>query len=415
MYTRTRYREGEIMTDPGINLQPHLGRVHNNYKPENSAYGLQLAKVLKVHHKHGTADVRVVRSNDVISSSEENQGKFAARMLTSSAHYDNNQGMPSGTYEPILEGQLVVIGFLDGFKNQPVILGSFHNTFEEHTNVLPYHYPIDPTESGEQRREYSKYLKIFPAQGYHRVDGLGGVEISHPSKSFLKIDTDHEDVVSDGHNTYGHEDLSEKNPNTNLTYCGYEDTTASPARILFVHTVDGYTPEGKELDKWTKIFVDKDGTLRITRDNNDDRLSYIQMDAKGNMLLRRQNDSPEHHSGSKYTEIALEEDGTCRLERNTGTDQSSITITPAGDINGKSNNYKDTNCSGDDLYTMNQQGDAWMKRSLQFEGGSLPAPSEQYRGQIIFVRGETQDNMYLCRRVPTDEDPFYKYEWSPLA
>src|SRR6185312_3211035 len=128
--------------NPNINLQPFLGRYRENYKPQNEMGGyLTLAKVIKIHHKNSTVDLQIVKTNDSISSNESNEGRFGARILTASAHFNRETLASSGVIEPMQEGQLVILAFLDGFKNELIVLGSLHDIWEVHNNILTKQYP----------------------------------------------------------------------------------------------------------------------------------------------------------------------------------------------------------------------------------------------------------------------------------
>lgn len=293
----------------GMNLQPHLGRFQNNYKPSESMGGyLALAKVVEVYHKNNTADVMIVRSNNALTSNSENQGRYAARIGVATAHHDKSLMSSSGVVEPIQKGQLVILAFLDGQKTQPVILTSFHDIDTSESNVLTTTYPLT-SNSIEDIDEALKFLRVLPSQFYVRFGGIGGLEVSHPSKSFLKIDA--LDGLSDGHKAYDHSDLVEKDPATGLTRSGRTEEASLPVNMLYVHRssfVDADTT-------WTKFFLDSSGAYRQTRDNNDGTLTYQEVLEDGSMVIRRQLDSSEHGEGQDYLEISITAEGDCIVTR----------------------------------------------------------------------------------------------------
>lgn len=314
---------------PDVVTQPHLGRLENNYKPHDNLIGyLSLAKVIKVHHKHNTVDVEIIKSRDMISSNASNEGKFGARVLVSTAHFDSQKLTSSGVIEPIQEGQLVVLAFLDGLKKQPIILGSFHDTWDFTHNILPDVYPVNPLNSLEEFREAFKYLRVFPSQLYHKVDGIGAVEWSHPSKTFLKIDPDLNGKISDAHNGYDHSNLTEKDPFTYETRSGNSEETLFPVKMLFTHR----TYFVDEETKWTKFFLDSTGLFRITRDNNDSKLTYWEISNDGRYLIRRQNDSENHGEGENYTEIQIGTDGTYKVLQKKTDSEAKINVDSTGAI-----------------------------------------------------------------------------------
>lgn len=331
----------------GVVLQPHLGRVFDNYKPTSDMFGvLTLAKVIKVHHKSNTVDIQFIKRKGALTSDSGNEGKQGVRVLTQSAHYEQNSMSPSGVVEPMLLGQIVVVSFLDGDKNKPIILGSIHNTTSSGKNILTKDYPLHPADTLKKLQEANKYLKVFPSQFYTKVDGVGGVEVSHPSRAFLKIDA-HDEELDDGYLAYEHEDLTETNPVTGATIGARLSETQPSAKILFSHVsaVDDGTRERTEdeeeyvglvqltRDTWTKIFISEEGLLRFTRDNNDDKVSYVEFDPKGRIKIRRQQDDSVQGFGYNNSELVLGEDGEISLIRNTENQKTEITITKEEEIN----------------------------------------------------------------------------------
>lgn len=314
--------------EPDIRLQPHLGRVQDNYKPHLDMNTLSLAKVTKVHHKHGTVDLQLIKSNTSISSDESSEGKYSARVLTTSAHYDPVLASSSGNMEPMQEGQLVLLAFMDGLKSQPIILGSFHQTWETEHNVLPEYYPLEPNDSMSDKRESLKSLNVHPSQFYKRVDGIGSMEMSHPSKTFLQIDPDLHGEINDTHKGYDHIHLNEKDPYTAKTRSGRTEETSLPVNVLFLHR----SHFDDEVTTWTKFFIDSSGMLRLTRDNNDGTLSFLELSDDGAISIRRQNDSAIHGEGENSSELGLAQDGTISLSRVVDGKNSMISIDGEGDI-----------------------------------------------------------------------------------
>lgn len=326
---------------PKIVMQPHLGRhMKMNDKPsENMGGKLTIAKVIGVHHKKGTVDLQVIRSNDVIRSDENNEGKFGARISVSSAHFDTTLMTSSGVVEPILEGQLVILAFLDDRQNEPIILGSFHNTWEIGNSILTQKYPLRPERDIDHLREAHKYLRVSPSQFYHKIDGIGAVEMSHPSRSFMIIDPDFDDLIGDGHNQFDHNGLSEKDPYTGKVRSARTEEAVRPVKMLYVHR-SAFTDD---TTTWTKFFIDSTGATRFTRDTNDGTLSYMSVDENGSMKMRRQLDSNKHDEGHKATEIVLDDSGNIRINHHSG---GYITIDENGIFNFQSVSSINMNAPG---------------------------------------------------------------------
>ncbi len=312
---------------PNIVLQPHLGRVRDIYKPEENIGGyLALGKILKVHHKNGTADIELVRTGDVISSEGVNEGRFGARLSASFSHFNENSRTSSGSSVPIQEGQLVVLAFLDGLKGQPVIISTLPNTWENTNNILPNQYPLKPDTDRGDYREALKMLTVHPSQFYTKVDGDANIEVSHPSGTFFAMGGD--PSVTDAHKGFSQADLTENDPIRGTTRAAVNAATTVPVRFLFCH--QSYKGDYGSDKAFTKMFVDQLGSLRVSRDNADDKLSYLEMGRDGKFLLRRQNDSPTHASGSDHTDMSIGTQGEVQISQVKAGKHTDVSISPTG-------------------------------------------------------------------------------------
>jgi len=306
------------MAGEDIVVQSSLGRVGQNYKNTKDMKGKNyLAKVTKVHHKSNTIEVVLIKSMSKLTSAIENEGNLGVRMMVPSGHFDAIKQTSSGVVEPMQVDQLVVIGFLDNTGTSPVMLGCFHDTTYYKNNILTEKYPLDIDNNFEDLREGLKYLRVTPSQMYHRIDGIGGIEVSLPSTTFLKIDIDTEDVITDEHSGFDHEDLKEKDPYRQYTTRkGVTEEAQLPVSMLFVHRSSFY----KEFTTWTKMFLNREGTLRLSRDNNDDTLTFWELGEEGGFTHRRQLDS-SYLPGSNiddsknYGELRIDKDANYHLER----------------------------------------------------------------------------------------------------
>lgn len=320
-------------TTPPIVTQPFLGGIHETKKFDDVMGYLALAKVTSVHHKYNTVDVQVIKTKEVITSIPSNEGKLGARVCVPSAHFNARNNTFSGVVEPMQEGQLVILAFLDGTRTQPIILGSLHDTWTMDNNILPTRYPLTPMTSEVDYEEALKYLRVFPSQSYIKVNGVGGVEYSHPSTSFMKIDSGAElpesAPMGDGREDFDHDDLSETDPyNGGKTLSGNSEHELLPVHMLFTHR----SHYERELSKWLKFYISNLGMFRITRDNNEDNLSYIEISEDGDVTQRIQLDSHTHDSGDDFLESKSTMEGRWKTTRKCGQSIVSVEITPEGDI-----------------------------------------------------------------------------------
>lgn len=340
------------MAGEDIVLQSSLGRTNTNYKNTTNMSGkLYLCKVTKVHHKSNTVDVEIVKSRSKLTSSEQNEGNLGVRITVSTAHFDALRQTVSGVVEPYQKDQLVLVGFVDNNGTSPVILGSFHDTYTLDATKTIYpnrpltqKYPLDIENDLDDKREGLKYLRVTPSQLYHKIDGIGGVEVSLPSTSFLKVDIDDRDVISDVHGGFDHRDLSEKDPYRFMqTRKGVEEETQFPVNMLFVHRSSFYD----ENTTWTKFFLNREGLFRFSRDNNDETLTFVEVDKQGKLRIQRQMDSSmlpntggsDELEAKDYVYFEISEDGECVLRRK--DEKQEITVESLLDLKKIENRYKD--------------------------------------------------------------------------
>lgn len=314
-----------------LRLQSSLGKVYQDSHQDMFMNGyLTVAKVLKVHHKSNTADVVVVNTKDTITSSHDNEGRFSARIVTSMSGYDNNRKKSWGAVEPIMVGTLVLLGFLDNMKSRPIILGKFHEP-DSSANISTLDYPLNPEKPGYQRREALKSLHVYPSQAYRKLDGEGNIEFSHPSKSFLAMyntSADSQDYLNDSHRGFDHEHLSETDPQTGEPLETDFEEAKTPLKSLFVHR----SSFDNEVTTWTKFFLKEDGTFRITRDNNDEKLTFMEIAKNGTWKIRRNVDTSDHEGSKNYGEVVVEGDGSAYFQRIINDKSSVIGLDGNGNI-----------------------------------------------------------------------------------
>lgn len=323
--------------DNDVRMQGNLGNVKSVTRKDIGMNGmLALAKIIKVYHKNNTVDVKLIRDNNLIRSSDKNEGRFACRVLCSNAGFDKDNQVSWGVVEPLAEGQLVVVAFLDGYKSEPVIISSMHYV-DSTNNILTSKFPLEPYIYTYDFKENRKYLRVFPLQDYFRLDGYGDLEFVLHSKSFLTWTR----CVSDKSTKLGgtdFEDLSEKNKQTGKTLCipkdynikymgnnvGQAGDYVFPKDFLLVFR-DNFDDA---LTTWTKIYANmsdpqQKGLIRVTREPNDGTLSYIEISRAGQIKLRRQLDSIEFNGGEQYAEITIGFNGAIVVKRGQSTLQIS--------------------------------------------------------------------------------------------
>ena len=281
-------------------LQSSLGRVANNSTKKDRSWNngyLAFGKILKIHYKRNTADVKLLKMSDTLMSEVEQEGKHACRIAVQSAGVDKEFKEPYGEIIPLQKGMIVLVAFLKNTKEKPVIIRAFHDISEDdgainYENILPSQ-EIPETNIAEMFR----YTNISRVQDVYTVDGVGNHEFSLHSKSLF--------VAKDGsfdEETFDYEDLSTKNKKTNKTVY-IPERKSFPLKFLACFR-DNYT-DGET--NWLRMIVDAAKTsFRLAKQQQKlDMLTSIEIAEDGTFKLRRQCDTMTFDSGSDYVEIKI--------------------------------------------------------------------------------------------------------------
>lgn len=340
------------MFDQGIEaarLQSSLGGkkfIERNDRKMNGY--LAVAKVIEVYPEYNTVDVQIVNTMETVSGSSVNGGRFSCKVAASNAHYDGYTGTAWGTVEPIFKDDLVILAFLEGMKDQPVILKSIHR-MDPYENILPSG-PSSPggTVTNPSAAEHLKFLKVFPGQNYVKVDGAGNLELTMTDLSFLKVGQSLDD--SDDGTEY--QDLSEKGFDGNtLQMVVTTDTGVVNSELgikevckpqinfqgaknldyLWVHSSEVTQGELK-FRRFTKFFLEKLGGIRISRNNKDGKISFVTLSNTGAMTVNRSLDTVEFAGSDNYSAASLSEAGDLSVSRKNGSRETKFVITETGDF-----------------------------------------------------------------------------------
>lgn len=260
-------------------FQSNLGDRANNRNESQRTWNqgfLALGRILKIHHKSNTADVKLYGTGDSITSMETKEGVHACRIGVNVAGTDSYYHLPYGEIRPLEEGMTVLVGFLRNNKKQPVIINAFHdiseNVGETNTgNILPTVYPL------ESERDIYRYLKITRLQDVFTMDGEGNIEASVHGKSFLTLTS-----ASINTDTFGYEDLSTKNKTTGNTV-GLPENASPEQKLLGVIQDYAEKTQSRIMIRpgrssvhvladgvnVASIYVDKSGEVRISAKHAD--------------------------------------------------------------------------------------------------------------------------------------------------
>lgn len=257
-----------------IREQAALGRVQTEKRTDQNMGGMLLyGEVIRVYPENHTADVKILNNQyGSLISANFNNGKYACRILESYAGFDSQGKLAYGKITPIQSGNYVLIGFINNYKSQPVILGCFHS--------------INDTKNVLTNNQYRSVV-VSMLQDYMMTDKDGGFELVHHTGAFL-IGTQ--------------EEINEKMSHENMELVS-EGTVRKADYSKPINVLASIRNASKG---FTKIFINGVKSIfRISRSTNGTNGTFFELDEEGNFRIKLQQDSAELDSGNNYTEFKL--------------------------------------------------------------------------------------------------------------
>lgn len=300
-----RVTQSYSTTNLPMRFQSQLGKeFRRRYKEENNLIRLTLARVVKVNYKYNTVDVVTVRYGDTLVKNPTDEGKFSARLPVSFGGRTPD-GKVYGANTLVTVGSLVLVGFLEGKKEYPIVLNIYGEL--DNQSMLTRTELTGADEADEAiQREIWQLFTLYPSMTYHNVDGRGNQEITFSGKSFMYItDTDQEnEYVTDYGFDYDHLP-SAYYANGELI----EPTSPKSPTLIYVH-------QGVYDNHRVTFFIKSDGTVRVgSRHVNDTGITFYELKTDGTfeIVQKRDTDNPEEES-NRFSKIGITRDGSVILQ-----------------------------------------------------------------------------------------------------
>ena len=267
---------------------------------------ITLGKVVQVNFRYNTVDIQLL-DNTVLAKSGESAGKFSAKIPVEFGG-TTKDGKPFGQVQPLAIGTLVLVGFIDGSKNTPVVLSVYQTSGEAlELSRAPFDGadPSDPSLQGLM----NQHFKVFPSLTYEHVDGVGNRTVTFNGKSFMTMDSDRTvSKITDDMDGFDYGDLG-----SSYYYSGelIEPVNTKAPTILFKHQGKTTSLEGEqESDHMFMFFLGQDGTYRASSlQKGQDWRSLIEMTTDGNISLRHQRDTKSISGSKDFSQVAVGDKG----------------------------------------------------------------------------------------------------------
>ncbi|UNA01498.1 minor tail protein [Bacillus phage vB_BcgM] len=279
----------------GMRFQSQLSKeMKRAYKEGDNVVALSFAEVIKVNYKYNTVDVITTKDKNTTTKNPNDNGKFSARLPVAFGGR-TPEGNVYGTNTLVTVGSKVLIGFVDGNKDNPIVINIYGAVDNQSMLTRTTMTSGDESDAGVQR-ELWQLFNLYPSMTYTNVDGRGNREVTFSGKSFLYVtDTDqNNEYVQD--EAFDYMDLpSSRYANGELI----EPESPKAPTVLYVH-------QGiYEKHRFT-VFIKSDGTFRMgSRNLNGHGVTYQQMNTDGSFSIVKKNDTtnPEEES---YDQSSME-------------------------------------------------------------------------------------------------------------
>lgn len=288
-----------------LRFQSSLGKEsERRYKEGKNIVRLTLAKVAKINYKYNTVDVVTTIYKNTTSKNPEDNGRFSARLPVSFGGRTPD-GKVYGANTLVTVGSLVLIGFLEGSKDYPIVLNIYGDLDNQSQLTRTTFTSADESDEAIQR-ELWQLFNLYPSMTYQSIDGHGNQEITFSGKTFMYVtDSDPEnEYVQDAGFDYDHLPSS-RYANGELI----EPKSSKSPTLLYVH-------QGVYDDHRVTFFIKSDGTVRYgSRHLDGGGITYHEMKTDGSFNLTQKigTTNPEEE-GTKQSSIGIDEDGNIILE-----------------------------------------------------------------------------------------------------
>src|SRR5437763_7475263 len=297
-----------------MRFQASMGKeVTRKYKDGKNMVRLSLARVTKVNYKYNTVEVIIIQGKNSTAKNPNDNGRYSARLPVQFGG-QTPDGKVYGTNTLVTNGALVLIGFLEGHKDNPIVLNIYGEA--DNQSMLTRTTFTGADESDEElQAELWQLFTLYPSMTYKNIDGHGNQEVTFPGKTFFYASAD-DDMVNDAFFDYDHLPSSSY-ANGDLI----EPTVPDAPNMLFVH-------QGVYDKHRVTFFIKSDGTVRMGSRHADGKgVTFYQLGTDGSFRIQQSKDTvdPEDKS-SNFSAMSIEDDGTVLLQAG----EHKLTIGPSG-------------------------------------------------------------------------------------
>jgi len=289
----------------GMRFQSQLGKqMERRYKKGQNVVKLSMARVVKVNYKYNTVDVVTTLYRNSTVKNPADEGRFSAKLPVAFGG-TTPEGKTYGSNTLVTVGSLVLLGFLEGNKDHPIVLNIYGDA-DNQSRLTRTTYPSADESQEDIQRELWQLFTLYPSMTYKNIDGNGNQEVTFSGKTFLiSTDTDPEnDYINDAEFDY---DLL-----PNARYADgelIEPKSPEAPTVLYVH-------QGIYGKHRLTFFIKADGTMRIgSRHSSGEGITFMELGTDGAFRVSQKRDTTNPESESeKFSSLGIEDNGAVALE-----------------------------------------------------------------------------------------------------
>lgn len=159
-----------------IRFQSALGsEIKRMYKEGENVVKLSLARVVKVNYRYNTVEViTTVHKNSTMKNPNDN-GRYSARLPVTFGG-KTPDGNVYGTNTLVTIGTLVLIGFLEGANDNPIVLNIYGDV--DNQSLLTRTNMTGADESDENiQQELWQLFTLYPSMTFKNIDEIGRAHV----------------------------------------------------------------------------------------------------------------------------------------------------------------------------------------------------------------------------------------------
>jgi hypothetical protein len=288
-----------------MRFQSHLGKeAKRRYKEGSNIVRLSMARVTKVNYKYNTVDVVTTLYKNSTTRNPVDNGKFSAKLPVAFGG-QTPEGKAYGANTLVTVGSLVLIGFLEGNKQNPIVLNIYGESDNQSRLTRTTYTGADESDEALQR-ELWQLFTLYPSMTYENIDGNGNKEVTFSGKTFMYItDTDPDNAyVQDG--GFNYEDLpSARYSDGELI----EPKSPNSPTVLYVH-------QGIYDKHRVTFFIKSDGTVRLgSRHTEGTGVTFMELTTTGGFrIIQQEGDTNPEVPTEAFSQIGIEDNGDVTLK-----------------------------------------------------------------------------------------------------